>query len=188
MTKKILLISGDPTSVNTEIIFKAWKKIKYNTKSKIYLISNHKLIKAQLKKLNYSLKIFKVDNINQQTKNDYLKLINVDVKFDSPYKISKKNRAVFVKNCLDKAHHLASKSTSIGIINCAIDKTLLSNKKIGVNSTGIGFHGAAPVAQSSAYTATTQNARNADTATADAAIQDVLQTLIADLKATGIIG
>ena len=63
-----------------------------------------------------------------------------------------------------------------------------SNKKIGVNSTGIGFYGTAPVAQSSAYTATTQNARNADTATADAAIQDVLQTLIADLKATGIIG
>tara|TARA_Y100000592_G_C5392682_1_gene279046 strand:+ start:59 stop:895 length:837 start_codon:yes stop_codon:yes gene_type:complete len=63
-----------------------------------------------------------------------------------------------------------------------------SNKKIGVNSTGIGFHGAAPVAQSSAYTATTQNARNADTATTFNPLQDVVQTLIADLKATGIIG
>ena len=132
MIKKILLISGDPYSVNTEIIFKAWKKIKYNSKSKIYLISNYKLIKAQLKKLNYSLKICKVDNINQQTKNDCLKLINVNMKFNNPYIISKKNRAVFVKNCLDKAHHLASQSTSIGIINCAIDKTLLSNQKIGV--------------------------------------------------------
>jgi hypothetical protein len=37
------------------------------------------------------------------------------------------------------------------------------------------------------YTATTQSARNADTATADAAIQDVLQTLIADLKTIGIL-
>jgi|3_EtaG_2_1085321.scaffolds.fasta_scaffold22404_5 hypothetical protein len=37
------------------------------------------------------------------------------------------------------------------------------------------------------YTATSQTARNADTATADEAIQDVLQTLIADLIATGIL-
>ena len=117
MIKKILLISGDPYSVNTEIIAKAWKKIKYNTKTKIYLISNYKLIKAQLNKLNYSLKISKVDNINQQAKNDCLKLVNVNVKFDNPYKISKKKRSVFVKNCLDKAHLLASRSASIGIIN-----------------------------------------------------------------------
>ncbi len=132
MIKKILLISGDPYSVNTEIIFKTWKKINYNTKNKIYLISDYKLIKTQLKKLNYSLKILKVDNINQKTKNDCLKLINVNLKFNNPYNISKKNRAVFVKNCLDKAHHLASRSESIGIINCAIDKTLLSNQKMGV--------------------------------------------------------
>jgi hypothetical protein len=37
------------------------------------------------------------------------------------------------------------------------------------------------------YTATSQTARNADTATADAAIQDVLQTLIADLIAIGLL-
>jgi len=130
--KKILLVSGDPHSINTEIIFKSWKKIKQNTKRKIYLISNYKLIQAQLKKLNYSLKLIKVDNINQQTKHDCLKLINVDLKFNNPFNVSKKNRSIFVKNCLNKAHQLASRTKEISIINCAIDKTLLSDEKIGV--------------------------------------------------------
>ena len=132
MIKKILLVSGDPHSINTEIIFKSWKKIKQNTKRKIYLISNYKLIQAQLKKLNYSLKLIKVDNINQQTKHDCLKLINVDLKFNNPFNVSKKNRSIFVKNCLNKAHQLASRTKEISIINCAIDKTLLSDEKIGV--------------------------------------------------------
>ena len=39
MIKKILLVSGDPHSINTEIIFKSWKKIKQNTKRKICLRS-----------------------------------------------------------------------------------------------------------------------------------------------------
>lgn len=132
MIKKILLVTGDPNSINTEIIFKAWKKISQRAKNKIYLISNERLIKAQLKKLNYSLKVFKVDNINQQINTDCLKLINVNLKFSNPYNVSKKKRSIFIKNCLDKAHDFASQMAGTGIINCAIDKTLLSNQKIGV--------------------------------------------------------
>ena len=132
MIKKILLVTGDPNSINTEIIFKTWKKINQSTKNKIYLISNDKLFKAQLKKLNYSLKVFKVENINQQTKNGCLKLINVNLKFSNPYNVSKSKRSIFIKNCLDKAHDLASQISGTGIINCAIDKALLGNQKIGV--------------------------------------------------------
>ena len=36
MSKKILIISGDPNSINSEIIFKCWKKIKSPIK-KIYI-------------------------------------------------------------------------------------------------------------------------------------------------------
>ena len=60
MKKKIILISGDPNSINSEIIFKSWKKLSVSTKKKIYLISNYDLIKKQFKKLNYSIKIEKV--------------------------------------------------------------------------------------------------------------------------------
>ena len=34
MKKKIIIISGDPISINSEIIFKSWKKISKNLKKK----------------------------------------------------------------------------------------------------------------------------------------------------------
>ena len=64
MKKKIILISGDPNSINSEIIFKSWKNLNLSIKKKIYLISNYILIKKQFKKLNYSIKIEKVRDIN----------------------------------------------------------------------------------------------------------------------------
>ena len=42
--KKIIIISGDPVSINSEIIYKSIKRLKKNIKKKIYLISNIKLI------------------------------------------------------------------------------------------------------------------------------------------------
>ena len=57
MKNKILIVGGEPNSINTEILFKCWKKLSPNLKSKIYLIANFKLIKEQLKKLNLKLRI-----------------------------------------------------------------------------------------------------------------------------------
>tara|TARA_R100000655_G_scaffold56427_1_gene94582 strand:+ start:8163 stop:9074 length:912 start_codon:yes stop_codon:yes gene_type:complete len=63
-----------------------------------------------------------------------------------------------------------------------------SGKVIEINDVGIGFHGTNPTAQSAAYTAASQSYRNADgIATLDDA-KDCLQTLIADLKLTGLLG
>ena len=45
MKKKILIVSGDPNSINSELIFKAWKKLNKVEKKKIYLISNSNLLK-----------------------------------------------------------------------------------------------------------------------------------------------
>ena len=36
MTNKIIIIAGDPNSINSEIIFKAWKKISPKIKKKNY--------------------------------------------------------------------------------------------------------------------------------------------------------
>ena len=58
--KKIILISGDPNSINTELIYKSLKKIKKNVKKKIFLISNYKLLNSQLKKLKYNMNISQV--------------------------------------------------------------------------------------------------------------------------------
>ena len=55
MSKKIIIVGGDPNSINSEIIFKSWKKLK-NLINNI-LISNIKLLKKQFKKLNYRIKL-----------------------------------------------------------------------------------------------------------------------------------
>ena len=132
MKNKIIILSGDPNSINSEIIFKCWKKINNTLKNKIYLITNYELIKAQFKKLKYSIKVMKIKDINQQIKTNKLKIINIDLKFKNPFKVNIKHSSKFIINSLDKAHELALKQNVLGIINCAINKKLLNKKKIGV--------------------------------------------------------
>ena len=132
MKKKIILISGDTNSINSEIIFKSWSTLNPSIKKKIYLISNYNLIKKQFKKLNYSIKITKVRDINEDLRSTSLKIINLDLEFIDPFNISKTNASRFVTKSLNLAHKLALKKNVQGIINCAIDKTLLKKDKIGV--------------------------------------------------------
>ena len=54
MKKKILIVSGDPNSINSELIFKTWKKLNKVEKKKIYLISNSNLLRKQF----FKIKIF----------------------------------------------------------------------------------------------------------------------------------
>ena len=65
MRQKIIICSGDPRSINSEIIFKCWKKLNNSIKKKIYIISNFDLIKKQFKILHYKINLTKIDNINR---------------------------------------------------------------------------------------------------------------------------
>ncbi len=131
MSNKIIIISGDPNSINSELIYKCWKKIDLNTKKKIFLISNYDLIKKQFKKLNYKIKLLKVNNLND-IKNHNLKILDVKLNFKNPFSVPYRNASKFVKNSLDLGHKLALDKSVNGIINCAIDKRLLGGKNIGV--------------------------------------------------------
>ena len=132
MKKKIILVFGDPNSINSEIIFKTWKKISTSLKKKIYIIGNFELIESQFKKLNYSLNCVLVKNIHEKQNNKNLKIININLNFSNPFLIKKKESSQFIKKSLTLAHKLALDKNVIGIINCAIDKQLLSKKNIGV--------------------------------------------------------
>ena len=132
MKNKILIISGDPNSINSEIIFKSWKKISFKLRKKIYIISNYNLLKSQFKKLGINSKVIKVKNISENPKSSQLKVLDVGLKFKDPFKLSKKMRSKFVQKSLDIGHNLALKQKVKGIINCPIDKNLLNKKRIGV--------------------------------------------------------
>ena len=66
MSKKIIIVFGDPNSINSEIIYKTWKKLNKSLKKRIFLISNTSLLSQQFKKLKYSIKIETVNNLNQK--------------------------------------------------------------------------------------------------------------------------
>ena len=132
MKEKIIIVFGDPNSVNAEIIYKCWKRISKNIKRKIYLISNFNLLKNQFKKLKYPIKFKKVKDINENLNENKLKVIDVDLKFKNPFNVSQNESSYFVINSLNLAHRYATRKHVKGIINCSINKNLLNKKKIGV--------------------------------------------------------
>lgn len=132
MIKKILIVLGDPNSVNSEILFKSWKKINNSTKKKIYLISNYNLMIKQSKKIKIPVKIAKVDDIFSDSKKTSLKVIDIKLKFKDPFKVNIFEATKFVISSLNYAHKCALSNNNIGFINCAIDKKLLNKKNIGV--------------------------------------------------------
>ena len=132
MNKKIIIVSGDPNSINSEIIYKVWKKLNISIKKKIYLISNYKLIYNQFKKLKYKIKIVKVKKIDERFNKNALKIIDVDLKFKNSFKVNKDQSSKYVINSLNLAHKLSLNNDVLGLVNCPISKNLLNKKNIGV--------------------------------------------------------
>lgn len=132
MKKKILILSGDPNSVNSEIIYKTWKKLNNSIKKKIYLISNYNLLRSQFKKFNYFIKMEKVKSIYDNSNSNNLKILDIKLKFENPFKVKKKEASKFILDSLDLAHNLANNKVVLGFVNCAINKELLMKNKIGV--------------------------------------------------------
>ena len=128
--KKILIVTGDPNSINSEIIIKVWKKMKKSLKRKIYFISNYNLLKDQLRILNFSGKITKKVNFKE---NDLtMKVLDVGLIYNDPFNVPVKNSSKYILESLRLAHKLALSNKIAGIINCPIDKKLLNKKNYGV--------------------------------------------------------
>ena len=131
MKKRIILVSGDPNSVNSEIIYKSWMKISHQIKNKIIVVSNYRLLKQQFKRLNFKIKLSQIKGVSDIDYDNSLKILNVDLDYKEPFNVSKKSASKFVLKSLNLAHKLALNKKIAGIINCPINKNLL-NKKIGV--------------------------------------------------------
>lgn len=132
MKNKILLVSGEPNSINSEIIYKSFKKENNKFKKRIYIISNYELIKKQFALLKYKEKLIKVKSPFENTKKKGLKIIDINLKFSNPFKVEKKESSKFVINSLNYAHKHALNKDVIGLINCPINKRALHKNEVGV--------------------------------------------------------
>ena len=130
MNKKIFIVTGDPNSINSELIFKAWNKLSTPVRKKIILIGNHRLIDNQRKRLNYKINLALIKNIDEKKRNNYLKIIDFPLKFSNCFKVNKNQASNYVKGCLNLAHNICIKNDIKGFINCPISKNLIRKRGI----------------------------------------------------------
>ena len=143
MSKPIAIVSGEPNSIFSELMFKVnfLKKKKF---SPFFLIGNFNLIKKQSIYLKYNLKFNKI-NKKFKTKNlkkNTLSILDVPYSQNVPFKKISKKSNKFIFECFKIAIDLANKKKISGIINGPIAKeTLLKGKFYGMteyfsNKTG----------------------------------------------------
>tara|TARA_B100001989_G_C24525879_1_gene458628 strand:+ start:417 stop:1361 length:945 start_codon:yes stop_codon:yes gene_type:complete len=129
--KKIVIIHGEPNSINTEIIVKSWKKLNIFQRKSLFIIGNEKLISAQIKQLKFKVGINMISKKKIKLNSNKINILNVKVKFKNPFKIEKKINSIYIKKCLNLADELARNKLIDGVINCSIDKKIFE-KRIGV--------------------------------------------------------
>jgi len=131
MKKPIAIIAGEPNSISSEIIFKAWNKRKKFTHKPFFIIGNFNLLNLQSKKLKFKIKLSIINNnfnLNNFKKNE---LLIYDVKYHQKKtfeKISNKSNR-YIYQCFDVALKLAKNKKIIGFVNCPISKEALFEKK-----------------------------------------------------------
>ena len=131
MIKKIVIIAGDPNSINSEIIFKVWKKLNQSVRRRLYVIGNYNILKKQLRKNGYNIDLKKLTDIDDFSNAKKLNIIDINIIINSknPFKIPKNVASKLVLRSLNLAHKLSFNKQIDGFINCPINKTLLPFQK-----------------------------------------------------------
>ena len=126
----ILVVAGEPNSIFLEIFFKTIKHKRF--KSPIILIASKKILKLQMIKLKFKIKIrdLNIDKLNySKLDNKFINLIDVSYNSNKPFeKISKKSNQ-YIKESFEVAFKLLKKGVSKKIINGPISKKSFLNKK-----------------------------------------------------------
>ncbi|WP_075485395.1 4-hydroxythreonine-4-phosphate dehydrogenase PdxA [Candidatus Pelagibacter communis] len=133
-SKYILIVSGEPNSIFSEILFKALKKKKF--KNPIILISSKKIIELQMRYLNFKKKIRVLDfrKLNKyKLDNKSINLINVNYNQKRPFeKITTKSNN-FISESFKLAIKIVKKYKIVKFINGPIvKKTFLQKKYLGI--------------------------------------------------------
>ena len=135
MQNPIAIIAGEPNSISSEIIFKAWRlRKKYKLKNFI-VIGSVKLLTSQKNnlKIKIPLEVVEKDFNTNNLKKNKLFILNVNYKQNKAFeKIStKSNKYIF--NCFREAINLIKMNKISGIINCPVAKeTLFKNRNSGI--------------------------------------------------------
>jgi len=130
MNNLIAIITGEPNSINSEIIVKAWKK-KKNLKN-IFIIGSYSNFKKQIFKLGIKIPLVKISKLQDFKRQEKLFILDVPLKFKSAFSVNSSDVKNYIFKCFDIAHNLAINKKILGFINAPIDKKIFKNKYLGV--------------------------------------------------------
>jgi 4-hydroxythreonine-4-phosphate dehydrogenase len=131
MKKVIAIIAGEPNSISSEIIFKTWKlKNKFFHKP-FFIIGSINLLNLQKKKLNYSIKLKKINsNFTINDLNDgSLPVYNVDFDQKKPFDKISNNSNKYIFKSFNVGVNLFNDNKIIGLINCPVSKEHLFKRR-----------------------------------------------------------
>ena len=124
--KPIIIVSGEPYSIFSEIFYKVFKSSFYKKyKRPIILIGSKNIIEMQMKKMNYSCKInlIKKNEIkNVKLSNKKINLINVKLNFKKPFNKITNKSSKYIQECFDIAINIMKKKLGFALINGPISK------------------------------------------------------------------
>lgn len=129
MKKIFAIVAGEPNSINSEIIAKSLLKLKIKN---LIIIGNYLLIKKQLKKIGFMIKLKKIDKIEDFLSDKTTSVLDVPAKFENCFNLKKNETKDYILKCLNLAHTLSSQKKIIGFINASIDKKIFDQKFLGV--------------------------------------------------------
>jgi len=133
----LLIVLGEPNSIFSEILFKAYKKkIIQNFNRPIVIIGSKNLLKLQMKFLKYSIKIQKIntlDLINSNLNKKYINIVNVEYEFKKAFDRISNDSNKYINNCFKIALKLLNEKSAFALINGPVSKThFLEKKYLGV--------------------------------------------------------
>ena len=131
MNKPIAILAGEPNSISSEIIFKAWKLRSQYTHKYFFIVGSIKLLELQNQKLKYNVKIKKINENFKLSELSGAELPVYDVTYNQkkPFeKVSNKSNK-YIFNCFNITLNLIKKKKIKGFINCPISKETLFKKK-----------------------------------------------------------
>jgi 4-hydroxythreonine-4-phosphate dehydrogenase len=130
MKNIIAIIAGEPNSINSEIIIKAWKKKK--KLKKILIIGNYSILKKQILNLGIKVPLVKIDRFEEFKRQEQLTILDVPIKSRSVFKDGSSKVSNYIFDSFEIAHDLALKKKIRGFINASIDKRNFNNQYPGV--------------------------------------------------------
>ena len=132
MKKLVAIVAGDPESISSEIIAKAWKKKLQYPNINIFIIGNFSLLRKQFKILKVKIDIKQITNLDNMHSYKKLFVYDVPLKFRKPFKINPNNKKKYLLNCFKKAIKLSKLKKIDGFVNCPVNKKDIFRSNYGV--------------------------------------------------------